>query len=342
MVIYLIFLIILAVPAFAAAHSKGAAWCMTGLLFLVSALRYNVGFDYETYFEWAKYGINPFLETTMEPLSKQMLGLSLYIGEPQSFFVLSSLIVVGLFAFSYIRCSTLPALSLFAFFCMPLLFLTSLGIVRQSMAAAVVFFALTVLEKRPKSALLLLLSAGLLHYSAWLFVLLWPFLRWFERPLATVWYVVAMAIAPLVSSILKTVISPYLPVYSNYFQNEGDTGLKLLLLYYLLASSILWFRYRGTAISSKHFNLFMLGVVLFGLVAPINEVIGRIAYYFFPFVGLLLPACIALVRPVALARLLAVSGLSCLFLVQLQVASQNPEKDPYQPYRLYPEWFGKP
>lgn len=338
--VYLTFLSLLVVPAYALAKSRGAAWYMAGLIFLISALRHNVGFDYESYFEWARDGINPYLALTMEPLSKGMLELALYSGEPQSFFVLSSLIIVGLFAYSYIRCSPLPALSLLGFFCLPLLFLVSLAIVRQSMAAAVVFFALTVLEKRAKAALALLLLAGLLHYSAWVVVLVWPLLRWFERPVPTGWYLAALVSAPLMSSVLVGAVMPYLPHYVNYVQLDGDSGLKLILLYYLLAAGVLWLRYRGVALPPRPLNLFMLGVLLFGFAGPVNEVVGRIAYYFLPFAALLVPACIAPIRPVALARLLVVLGLSGLFLVQLLIAAQNPKKDPYQPYRLYPGWFG--
>jgi EpsG family len=341
MIIYIIFLFTLAFPALTLAHSRGAAWFMAGLIFLISALRYNVGWDYEAYFEWASHGLDPFTELAMEPLSKWMLELALHSGEPQSFFVLSSAIVVGLFAYSYIRCSPVPTLSILGFFCLPLLFLVSLAIVRQSMAAAVVFFALTVLEKRQKSALLLLILAGLLHYSAWLFILIWPLLRWFERPVATIWLVVAMVSGPLLSPMLVGVIEPYLPLYSGYFQYEGNSGLKLILLYDLLAVFILWLRQLGAPLPPRQLNLFMLGVVLFGFLGTINEVVGRFAYFFMPFVALLLPACMAPIRPVIFVRLLTVFALASLFVLQLHIAAQDPQKDPYQPYQLYPGWFGQ-
>lgn len=341
MTVYIIFFLMLAVPVLTMTHSRGAAWCMAGLIFLISALRYNVGWDYESYFEWASRGIDPYYELTMEPLSKAMLELALHSGEPQFFFVLSSLVVVGLFAYSYIRCSPQPTLSILGFFCLPLLFLVSLAIVRQSMAAAVVFFALTVLEKRQKSALIFLLLAGLLHYSAWLIILIWPFLQWFNRPVATIWYVLALVCGPLLSPILVGVFEPYVPLYySSYLQNDGVSGLKLILLYNLLAVFALWLRHLGAQIPPRHLNFFILGVVLFGFFGAINEVVGRLAYYLLPFIALLLPACIAPIRPVVLARVLTLLILAGLLFMQLYIAAQNPVKDPYQPYQLYPKWFG--
>lgn len=341
MAIYLIFLCLLIVPAYALAKSRRAAWYMAGVIFVISAMRYNVGFDYETYFLWASNGIDSYQELTMEPLSKKMLEFALHSREPQLFFVLSSLIVVGLFSYSYIRCSQLPALSLLAFFCMPLLFISSLGIIRQYMAAAVIFFALTVLQNRPKSALAIILLAGLLHYSAWIMILLWPFLRCFERPVATGWFLVALISAPFLSSILVSVISPYLPLYSHYFQSDINSGLKLILFYYVVVVGILWLRYRGAAIPDRPLNLLMLGVVLYGLFGPINQVVGRIAYFFMPFVALLLPNCIALFKPSVFARFLAVFFLAGMLILQLNIAATNPEKDPYQPYRVYQGVGGK-
>lgn len=341
MTVYVVLLLMLLVPAYALAHSRAAAWYMVSLIFLISALRYKVGFDYETYFDWARDGINPYLAVTMEPISKGMLDLVLYSGEPQYFFVMSSLIIVGLFGYSYIRSSQLPALSILVFFCMPLLFLVSLAVIRQSMAAAVVFFALTVLDDRKKSALALLLLAGFLHYSAWIMIPVWLLVGRFDRPVATVWYVVALITAPILSLVLPQLVLPHIPLYSHYIETEGDSGFKLIVLYYLLAIVILWFRYRGAALPRRPLNYFMIGVLLFVVTVPVNEVLGRISYYLMPFVALLLPACIAKMRPVALSRFFVVLWLGCMFLVQLFIASQNPAQDPYQPYLLYPGWFGK-
>ncbi|WP_168426821.1 EpsG family protein [Limnobacter sp. SAORIC-690] len=312
---------------------------MAFLIFLISALRYNVGWDYETYFEWAFNGLNSYMEMSMEPLSKGMLDIALYSGEPQTFFVMSSAVVVGLFSYSYIRCSPLPTLSILGFFCLPLLFLVSLAIVRQSMAAAVVFFALTVLEKRHISALVLLLLAGLLHYSAWIALLFWPFLRWFERPVSTTWYVAAMAIGPMISTILVGIIEPYLLLYSGHLEKDGTSGLQLILLYYLFAFLILYLRHCCATLPTRQLNFFMLGVVMLGTGGVINEVVGRLAYYFLPFAALLLPACIAKIKPHIYVRLLTLSTLGILLIMQIYIAGQNPEKDPYRPYQLYPGWI---
>lgn len=335
MIIYLIFLFILVTPFCVLAHSRWAAWYMACVIFVISAMRYDVGFDYETYFRWASDGIDYYQALTLEPLPKGMLEFAYYSGEPQYFFVLSSLIVVGLFSYSFMRYSQMPALSLLVFFCMPLLFLSSLGLVRQYMGAAFVFFALTVLQSRPKSALAVLLFAGLLHYSAWLIVFLWPVLRWFDRPISTLWILSVLLSAPLLSFAIVDLVAPRVPLYAHYFQHDLDSGLKLILFYYIVALGVLWMRYRGAAMPSRSFNLFMLGVVLLGLFGPINQVVGRIAYFFIPFIALLLPNCISLFRPAMIARFIAAFLLAGVLLMQLHIAATNPEKDPYQPYLVY-------
>jgi EpsG family len=335
MIIYLFFFSLLFFPAFVLARSRLAAWYMGGVIFLISALRYNVGFDYETYFLWASSGIDYYQASTMEPLSRMILEFALNSREPQLFFVLSSLIVVGLFSYSYIRCSQFPALSLLFFFSMPLLFLTSLGIIRQYMAVAVVFFALTVLRNRPKSVVAMFFLAGLLHYSAWIMILMWPFLRWFDRPIAIGWTLAALLSAPVLSFALTGILSQYLPLYNYYIQNDMDSGLKMIFFYYLLAVGILWMSYRGVDMPRRYLNLFMFGVVLFGLLGSVNQVVGRLAYFFLPFIAILLPNCIALIKPALVVRFIAAFLMVGILILQLHIASTNPEKDPYQPYLIF-------
>lgn len=340
MVIYLSLVFLLAALSFAWSSSLYVAWSIVVLMFLFSAFRHNVGFDYEIYYEWARDGVNPTLEINLEPLSKLMLEMVFYSGEPQYFFMLSSLIVVGLFGYSYIRCSVLPGLSLLAFFCLPLLYLVSFTNIRQSMAMAVVFLSLTVLEKRQKLALVMIIVAGMLHYSAFIMIFFWPFLGRIDRQIATKWYLFLLISAPVITLILQEFVLPNIPIYAHYSQVENQSGLKLVLFYYLLAFIVLWIRYRGVALAHRSLNLFIIGVLIFVVLVPINEVVGRIAYFFMPFGALLLPACIEKIQPVKLARFLFVLGLCCLFYVQLFIASHNPVRDPYLPYQFYPGWFG--
>jgi len=339
MEIYLAFLAVLFIPSFAFHGDKRAAWSMAVFIFFISAVRYDVGFDYEAYFYWAKNGVDDFYAIRLEPLSRGMLEVSFLSGEPQLFFVLSSLVIIGLFSYSFIFYSTAPTLSLLTFFCMPLLFLSSLGLVRQSMAGAVVFFALTVLEKRSILSLVAFMLAGLFHYSAWFMVLLWPFLRRFDRHVSVYWYFAALIFSPLLSWFMNFAVLSYLPFYSSYIQYDFQNGMKLLALYYGVAILVLWLRNMGVSMPNRALNYFMLGVVLFGVFGLINQVVGRIAYFFLPFIALLLPVCMTAFRPLILSRLLIIFLLFGMLILQLEIASTNPIKDPYQPFQIYEGWF---
>lgn len=340
MEIYLLFVGILFLMAYCAPASRGMTLGMAAFIFLISGLRYDVGFDYPAYYEWAKKGIDPYLAVGMEPLSRLMLEAVQPLGQPQLYFIWSSLIVVGLFAAAFLRRSRAPALSLFALFCMPMMFLVSMAIIRQYMAIALVFFAFCYFEKRFFICLGLMLLAGLFHYSAFLICAFYLGRRYLDREYSTFFYLAVLLLAPVLSSLLIKVVAPVLPFYASYLALGSDNGAKMIAMYYMIALLLLLLRRRLLQhVEISYFNAFLFGVAVYGLAGPVNEVVGRVAYYFLPYLCLLLPAVVKTLRPPQLSRLLVMTMLALLFFVQLYIASQNPDKDPYQPYRINTEMF---
>ena len=126
-------------------NSKVSNTLMAILLFLFAALRYDVGYDYMNYADVVKseqiFNMEFFEALIIELCHKQ--------NSPQLFFVINSFITVFCVYWAAIKKSPNVAITLFAFLCLPLLYLHSMSIVRFWTALSMVFLASTyLLDKR--------------------------------------------------------------------------------------------------------------------------------------------------------------------------------------------------
>lgn len=341
MTTYFAFLAILFLLAHTGPSSRAHTWIMGLVIFLISGLRYDVGFDYVAYYDWCRNGLDPYLALSMEPVPRALIDGVTQTGMPQLFFIVTSALIIVPFVAAFSLRSAMPALSLFAFFCMPLMFLVSMAIIRQYLAISIIFFAITVYGRRFLPCMALLVLAVFFHYSALIVCFIYPVARRFaDRSFSIPVIASVLLAAPILSSLLMKVVAPLLPFYASYVGTEGDSGGKMIILYYLLAGIVLLLRRKlQTHVETEYINWFLLGVFIFGAAAPVNEVVGRIAYYFLPFFALLVPGFAKVIKPAELSRLLILIVLSLLLFVQLHIASGNPEKDPYQPYQINTELF---
>ena len=164
------------------------------LLFLVSALRFDVGTDYsstEGYLGYVElfnlYSHGESMRYGIDPSFQGLIWLvSLFHGSTQWVFVITSALVCGLVVRACRRVSCCPALSL-ALFLVAGLYLESFNIIRQWIAIACVLNAFAWVgwtgeegDAHPAGArsfvryTLWILAASLAHPSALFWVLLWP------------------------------------------------------------------------------------------------------------------------------------------------------------------------
>lgn len=142
-------------------------------LFILSAIRYNIGYDYMTYMDIILFG-KDYAVDRFEPLERWILILARE-SFPQIFFIINSFICVYFVKLSVDRLSPNIAVSALAFFCFPNMFLYSLGVVRYWSAIAVLLYASTFLkEKKILPYMALLILSILLHKSAVIGILFIP------------------------------------------------------------------------------------------------------------------------------------------------------------------------
>lgn len=304
---------------------------------LIAGLRLNIGYDYPSYV--AIYYLE--IEPNLEYLSDLIMQAARALGQSQYYFLLTSILTIGCITAGLWRYSRDPLLSFWAFLCMPYMFLISLGVIRQYTAIAFSFLLLSYFKRLGLLRLFPLLACTVfLHTSAFIllpFSLLW---RLLARSLPAWFMLGSLPALYSLSNFVRNISTTELPFAQAYF-GEGDHGLKLYIFYVLILILLLAFRHRAALDSNalRYLNLFYIGIALFSLTVALSEAAARISYFFLIFLTPLLPYYNNLFRPRQLARGVIIFFLFLLLFVQLFIASQNPEKDPYIPYQINTKLF---
>lgn len=138
------------------------------ILTILSGTRYNVGVDYSNYINMFKYKTYGYLDFG----SRLLYKVSTYItNEPQFIIILFAALTnfAVLMAIYRVKDKCKPSLVLASY--LFIFFPFSFNIIRQSLAMAICFLAFTYLKESSKKAYLIVVFAGLIHYSAFLILL---------------------------------------------------------------------------------------------------------------------------------------------------------------------------
>ena len=146
MIYFIAFLILLFLP-------KNKMWATAIFVLLlgsISALRYNVGYDYENYMALITGEADEHSFERLEWTSKMLMEFSRSLECPQFYFIITSLLIICPFAYIFYKESEDFCLSALLFYSLPIFFLSSLSLVRQSVACSFVFLMIYHLVKGNK------------------------------------------------------------------------------------------------------------------------------------------------------------------------------------------------
>lgn len=213
------------------ASSRRILWVLTFLvLWLPSALRYDVGYDFSRYQGYEQlytiYGQGGHIQQGMDigyvALIKLLWPLS---HNPQLMFALTSAFICGLVVRAAALHSDMPWLTI-ALFVASGLYFESLNIVRQWMAIACLLNALPHCAYKPwqlRHALLFALwiaFAALFHISALVLLVLWPLTQLVRTPAR----LIAFAIAAALLVVFGRPALDTLASYTRFGAYLGDAG----------------------------------------------------------------------------------------------------------------------
>lgn len=295
------------------------------LLFLISAFRFDVGYDYFAYYEMITDISDDSVER-FEPLSYLFILIARYFDAPYLLFILFA-VPTYLPVFGFCKRTGHPQLAfwIFVFF----FWLSSFGVIRQAAAMGIILIAFQALfERKFKRYLLLCILASLFHMTALVMLpiyFVYHYCSWKTTLL--------IMIISLVS--LKAIFAVFIEngLYVNYLlgnvEYEGGTlirffyiGLYMFMLCLSYANKTLhYLKEKFVVLLPSFFFPFILG----------GAIGGRLSLYFYLFFIYLIP--IVLSHSGKKIRIAVMSILCLYFFMLLYVSAQNSTRSPYVPYQ---------
>jgi len=284
-------------------YSKFIQWIMLIIIIVLSALRYDVGFDYPTYFTLASSNNSAILfeepAQRMELIPKAFIYISIKLNNPYIFFIISSVWIV-IFFYKGIKIYNIKtSYSLFVFSLYPIFFINSFSTIRQFMALKkdrkryIFGFIISYLCHRTSIILLLILPMiYIIHkvkrertniYKCLLFIVV---LLFFLNEL------ISQILAPLLNQMLTSIGLSY---YTVFLQKDVTRGGERIIYLNLLISVILVIflkkmKFNNIFLITSIF--FLLGVTLEVLLTPYGHIGVRLGQYYLIYLTIVIPAII--------------------------------------------------
>lgn len=298
---------------------KKALTCFL-LMFVFSAIRYGIGYDYYGYMAATQHQVAEYSIERFEPLSRLLIEIG-YHTHYQVFFVLCAFLTIYPLYRACLKLSINPAYSLVVYFLFPMFYLESFSIVRNAIAYSFALYSFVLLtDKKLLRSLLMIAIAIMFHKSAAIAVLIYPlyFLR-LNFKINLIVYVASFFISQLVMRIVGNyadAISLLADIehYADTARTGGGT-MTYIVNAIAIFNFVIWKKLEGTnPINSKFLTLSCAGVFLWNVFLHIDSTIAlRLGTFFLIYIIFLVPQykCVFKIR----YRKLASVCIYCFFLV---------------------------
>lgn len=288
---------------------------------VIFVFRYDVGWDYKNYYYIVADNVP---SERCEPLSALFIAVAQYFKSPQLLFILYGVLTYVLFFKSINRNSCNVEFSLLIYLC--LFIFDSLGLIRQSLAVAIVFSGYKyVCEMKFLKFLILVFVAMGFHYSAIVAFLIYPlyYMRFYY------YLFFSIALIFIKELLFKIILNDRF--YTVYLENESlmKGGDKIFIFYSIMNIILLIFVLYNKNKEMKglcKISFFALILwVLFG-----SGIAIRLSLYNIIFLVFLIPLVL---KSYSKIRLLFGFIFIIYFFLILYVSSQNEIKSPFLPYK---------
>lgn len=313
------------------------AW---GLIFLLAALRFDVGYDYSHYFQLIEQSLK-FIEDQLgriEFLSLQLILFSTNINFTQLFFIVSSLIIYFLFYKTVLDISEDKRLSTILFLCFPLFYFNSLSIVRQFIALSILFYGVRfIFRKKLILFSALVFVASQFHSSAVFGIFLYFIYNIKFKPyLIFLLYIFSF----FSSELLGYFVLSFSEKYSIYITKIGGEGGSIILILvklaglFMLPLTFVLRKYQDKELNFYYLS-FYIGIFIWSSLSVYGHAGMRGALYFIIFLILLLPKILNKFKQRELLKQGVLILSIILYGLNLYVGTKHKIKDPNIPYQTY-------
>lgn len=313
--------------------SKSIIYFLFLCLFVFSAIRYDIGRDYDSYLTIFE---NPDKMQTSEKGFMLFNGLLKNLGfSVQSVIIVFSAITL-IFAFLYIEeNSSDKSLSIFIFFTFSPFYLGSLNTIRQALAIYVFLYSVKYIKSRKfvRYFLHIVAIAFFAHKSAVILIPLYFVLnhRWnnfFKLSL--------IIFSILITKILDLIIDA--TPYAIYLLGESGTNFlsPVFLVDFIVCFSIAFFL-RKSFVYKEYYNIAFLSlcVLIMGVLMngnPVFVLIARINEYFLASIIVLVPEIIKRFKSKQIIYSVCILGFSLIYILSICI---NGEANQNTPYKMY-------
>lgn len=299
------------------------------IVVLVAVLRFDVGFDYISYYQ----GILTY-DLDFEPLSRLLflIGTDTVSSYPPLSFMVIAILIYSI-AFSTLRKYSV-SFFIAAMIYVCIFYLPSLNTIRQSLAVAISFWGIRyVYQKKPFQYVVICIFASLFHSSALFSIVIYPLYRFISAKYLPV---IILAIIGGYQWVLETFldIGFYARVGNKLLElseeqaNEGGGSYSrfamvvVILMIYVLA----WFK-------KAHIDYRLLAISAIGCVFPFilgSHVGSRVSEYFLVNLCLVIPQVLCAYK--VNFRMISVMVFMCYFML-LIAAGKGQKRASFLPYQ---------
>lgn len=264
---------------YVAGKQKSKILEIIGILFIVfiSAVRFDVGWDYKGYYSLIfPYPDYEYIDK-MEPISREIIMTSIHSSYPPLMFIIFSLLtygIVGLVIFKDFSNRYISILIYLAFF-----YISTLSVIRQGLAISIVLLAISNLKHNKYIlSLILVVLAYFIHYSSIIAITFIPIYYLCKR--SNFILIISVCIIGIFS--VNKLIEYFLPGYLHYLEstNEYSGGS---LMKFLMLGLIGFVSYNG--MKKNDLDVIKLSCISsIGILFPFligGHIGGRIALYFY-------------------------------------------------------------
>lgn len=323
------------------------------VLLFFCVFRYDVGWDYMTYVDELKEGLDSISQSRYEPLSKFVFYLSSLMDFYPFAFFFFALITLYLVYKSINLFSINCTISWLVYYSLPLFFFASLSTIRQSIATAIILFSYKYLRDNNKIKYLVsIIIATLFHTSGIAGLLLWPVLKVpINRRISFIILFTSFLFPLYIEKIIISIIDSYFSGFEfanslSWYLNAENRGTSILqYLYYFFGIFNLLFYNKLINLAPEnrtYINLVTFGIVIFNLLSfePISAT--RLSAFFLifliyiiPYYPFLFPKYVKVIRTSIFILLLAISFFY-LWIYINAYANHELDKISFIPYKF---WF---
>lgn len=264
---------------------------VTFIVIFVAIFRYQVGYDYITYYDIIKSENSALVNYLYTPLSAAFAHIAIYFHSPQLLFILFGIPIYMLLFNAFKRYSSNYALSIIIF--MAFFFYGSLSTIRQFLAIAICVYGFRyVVDRKFIKYLLCIILACLFHPSAFVSIIIYFIYRMRLK------YIILCTIcAAILKHFIFDILITY-GIYDGYLTEsnglEGGAITRIIQLLIFASCLVIWYitnKQRTSVINNSLIYILFTGLSMNFMFD--SHIGGRIASYFSIYFCLLVPNIIA-------------------------------------------------